>query len=902
MTVELRPMGVKCNIQCQYCYQNPQRDARNLPRTYDIAKMKAAVEKEGGPLCLFGGEPLLVPVPDLEALLSWGLEKYGHNGVQTNGTLINDAHIRLFKTYNVSVGVSVDGPGECNDARWMGTLERTREATAKSHASIERLCQEGIAPSLIVTLHRCNAARERLPMMRDWFKYLEQIGIYSARLHVLEIEDPHIREKYGLSVEENVEALLSLSRLEQHELKTLKFDLFQEMRNLLMGRDNESSCVWNACDPYTTRAVRGIEGSGQSSNCGRTNKDGIDFIKGSIEGFERYLALYSTPQEHGGCKDCRFFLMCKGQCPGTAIDGDWRNRTEYCEVWKRLYEHFESLMIREGEKPISVRPDRKSLEASFVKSWESGRTTTIANVLAHVVPIGNRFQKTGEQGSERQSLDSYHHTARVALPFPDFVRIAWVNDRAKDVWEPRLLRIQKAWSAIEWLSVLHKIRRCAVTMADPRAFVTRGAEWASHGLNALPISIEGQMQYPYTSTAAPVEPRNLYIFRIVVGTPQDVTAFKRAFDARDDERVGDLLGYPACCRRFFRKLWVERGVTDTTWATALQNAVRRDGDSFVEVRGPNQANTLWRWLGIRAIPHLPCRFDCETSAELAERLMDVGRRAGYAEEVDWMMDILSWPVEWTALHGIAEIKTPVLKISTRTDVTMRKCVVQRQGDTYPPEGAQGLNFPYRRPRALGLQDSKTCELGSQHPFVFEAGPPRWLASDNGFDSLIAMDNAHRPIIDLASFALRNHAGNIVDLGCGNGALLQEILRVNDKVTLFGVDIEPNRIGHARQLLPKFAENFQCDDIFDGASIWSGKRRYSLAILALRRLLEADPQQVIRLKTRLACQCEKVLLYIYGAGWLRKFGSLEEVSNLYGFSLISHRENGTVGLAVIKRRS
>jgi len=34
------------------------------------------------------------------------------------------------------------------------------------------------------------------------------------------------------------------------------------------------------------------------------------------------VALAATPHAHGGCRDCRFFLMCKGQCPGTAIDGD----------------------------------------------------------------------------------------------------------------------------------------------------------------------------------------------------------------------------------------------------------------------------------------------------------------------------------------------------------------------------------------------------------------------------------------------------------------------------------------------------------------------------------------------------------------------------------------------------
>ena len=50
MSVELRPLGVKCNIECQYCYQNPQRDAGNVLHKYDFEKMKAGVEKAEGPL------------------------------------------------------------------------------------------------------------------------------------------------------------------------------------------------------------------------------------------------------------------------------------------------------------------------------------------------------------------------------------------------------------------------------------------------------------------------------------------------------------------------------------------------------------------------------------------------------------------------------------------------------------------------------------------------------------------------------------------------------------------------------------------------------------------------------------------------------------------------------------
>src|SRR5215212_9116031 len=126
MSVELRPLGVKCNLRCQYCYQNPQRDAGNVGRSYDMQRMKTAILEEGGPFTLFGGEPLLLPIGDLEELWSWGLEQFGGNQVQTNGTLITDAHMELFEKYRVRVGISLDGPGELNDARRQGSLEQTR--------------------------------------------------------------------------------------------------------------------------------------------------------------------------------------------------------------------------------------------------------------------------------------------------------------------------------------------------------------------------------------------------------------------------------------------------------------------------------------------------------------------------------------------------------------------------------------------------------------------------------------------------------------------------------------------------------------------------------------------------------------------------------------------------------
>jgi uncharacterized protein len=379
MGVELRPLGIACNLQCQYCYQNPQRDAGNIHRAYDVELMKEAVERQGGPFTMFGGEPLLLPVDDLRELWAWGLERYGRNSIQTNGVLINEEHVRMFKEFKVDVGISFDGPGELNDARWMGTLERTREATRKTQHAIALLCRDGIPPSLILTLHRTNALGERLRRLQEWLLEIEAMGVTQTRLHILEVDEEQVRAKYALSVEENVETFLSMLEFEAR-LTTLRFDLFSEMRALLLGEDERTSCVWNACDPYTTRAVRGVEGMGRASNCGRTNKDGIDFIKSDREGLERYLALYHTPQEHGGCGGCRFFLMCKGQCPGTAIDGDWRNRSEHCEVWKRLFSRLEEDLAAAGHDPLSTSTEREHLERRFVELWSAGGIATISDI------------------------------------------------------------------------------------------------------------------------------------------------------------------------------------------------------------------------------------------------------------------------------------------------------------------------------------------------------------------------------------------------------------------------------------------------------------------------------------------------------------------------------------------
>jgi uncharacterized protein len=382
MTVEIRPLGVKCNIKCSYCYQNSQRLAASHNNVeFDFETIKKRVEAtNGGGFSLFGGEPLLTPIQRLEEIFAWGLEKYGRNRLQTNGTLVSKRHIELFKRFNVTVGVSLDGPGQLNDARWAGSLRNTRLATRKVEAAIERLCDSGIDTNMIITLHRLNASEDRLPYLSGWIKYLDAIGVKSIRLHVLEIDDPLARRQLALSEAENIRAFSVLEQIEP-SLKVIRLDMFVDVERMLMGDDRNVTCTFRGCDTYDTRAVQGIEADGSLTNCGRTNKDGVDFIKADYSGFERYIVLYDTPQEHGGCKGCRFFVACKGQCPGTAIGGDWRNRSENCSLWKSMFERTERELVDAGITPLSLDTRLPKLEETMLMAWRGGRNPDIYQAL-----------------------------------------------------------------------------------------------------------------------------------------------------------------------------------------------------------------------------------------------------------------------------------------------------------------------------------------------------------------------------------------------------------------------------------------------------------------------------------------------------------------------------------------
>jgi trans-aconitate methyltransferase len=143
-----------------------------------------------------------------------------------------------------------------------------------------------------------------------------------------------------------------------------------------------------------------------------------------------------------------------------------------------------------------------------------------------------------------------------------------------------------------------------------------------------------------------------------------------------------------------------------------------------------------------------------------------------------------------------------------------------------------------------------------------------------------MDSAHRPILDLALATLPETGAKVIDLGCGNGALLQKLCERNGNVIPYGVELEGDRFVHIRTLLPQFAENFVCGNLFEDERLWQGDRCYHLALLMPGRLLEVAPQQAEWLRQKLKQHCEQLLIYAYG-DWLTRYGNLAGLAEQVG---------------------
>ena len=158
-----------------------------------------------------------------------------------------------------------------------------------------------------------------------------------------------------------------------------------------------------------------------------------------------------------------------------------------------------------------------------------------------------------------------------------------------------------------------------------------------------------------------------------------------------------------------------------------------------------------------------------------------------------------------------------------------------------------------------------------------------------------MDEAHRPIVEMALTSLGD-TGTVIDLGCGNGALLKKICEARAGVIPFGLDVDESKLEHARLLQPAFSANFIAVNMFERIPI-DADTVYSLIMLMPGRLLEVDEASAQRLREWLRGHFQRLLVYGYGE-WLTRYDGLSKLAERAGLTLESIHKSGAVGLARI----
>jgi len=141
-----KPAGPACNLACRYCYYlnkedlygkgNSFRMSDEILETY-ITQHIEAFDEQVIHFSWHGGEPTLLGLDYFRKIVELQRRHRGHgqriqNGIQTNGTLLDEEWCEFLASEGFGVGVSLDGPEQFHD------LYRLTRAQGPTHKQVMR--------------------------------------------------------------------------------------------------------------------------------------------------------------------------------------------------------------------------------------------------------------------------------------------------------------------------------------------------------------------------------------------------------------------------------------------------------------------------------------------------------------------------------------------------------------------------------------------------------------------------------------------------------------------------------------------------------------------------------------------------------------------------------------------
>jgi uncharacterized protein len=351
-----KPVGAVCNLSCSYCYYLGKKNlypsgdhfimADDLLETYIVQHIKATTDN----IITFswhGGEPLMAGINFFRKVVIFQNKHKPAgsticNGIQTNGTLLNDEWCRFLKKEGFTVGISIDGPGEFhNNNRRTRDDGKTLPAVLRGYKLLQK---HGIIPEIL-----CVVTAENVKSPVIVYNFLNQLKPeYISFLPLVEPEkdSPTGASKNSVpSYEFGIFLSTIFDEWVEKDIGRLKIQIFEEAARTAFGQEH-TLCIFKV----NCGGVPVVEHNGDFYSCDHyvDNDHQLGNIKEhSLSYFldcEKQIAFGHTKSKTlpKYCTGCEVRPMCNGECPKNrfinAPDGE-PGLNYLCSGYKYFFTH-----------------------------------------------------------------------------------------------------------------------------------------------------------------------------------------------------------------------------------------------------------------------------------------------------------------------------------------------------------------------------------------------------------------------------------------------------------------------------------------------------------------------------------------------------------------------------------
>lgn len=359
----------ECNLRCTYCFEESmhtdcikplssiRKDFSFFIDNYldkyvrELIDINKELNKTETHITFHGGEPLLVG----SELLRRGFEivsQYRNTviSIQTNGTLINDELIDLFKEYTVHVGVSLDGPEYMHDAYrkdagGQGTYQRLM-------TNIKKMQEKGVIVGALATVTDVSV-KEPDTFYRFFIDNHLEFSFNPC------FTDPNLPSSYKvLNTSEYIDFYKRMFDLWVNDnSNNISINCFERIISAMAVKKK----VWmEVCSfiPDCSQTTVAINTKGDFFRCLHYCMDGKHII-GNIACDPLSIAVgdpaFSERWKHlkqSACKECDIQDYCCGGCPyvAEAENGTILSRANTCLSQKAIVHHIYDYLLKYQKK------------------------------------------------------------------------------------------------------------------------------------------------------------------------------------------------------------------------------------------------------------------------------------------------------------------------------------------------------------------------------------------------------------------------------------------------------------------------------------------------------------------------------------------------------------------------